>query len=154
MVPNDLIRQAGLNSIAKYIYCYLASMSDGWEFKTYDLVKRLNMDKKTYVKYRDQLIDDGWLFIEPQGTATNGTFLPKVYHILSKEPCHASEKSTANHSVVHPSHPPTTTSAADDIRDGRNGSHKKKKLTEEKSKKEKSLLKKDFKNFNPNPRLK
>lgn len=154
LIPNGLIRQEGLNSIAKYIYCYLASMSDGWNFKTDDLVNRLAMNKKTYIKYRDQLVENGWLFIEPQKTGTNGFFLPKVYHILCKEPCETPEKPTENHLAVGPSHPPTTSSAADDFRDGRNGSHKKKKLQEEKKiKEEKPFLKNDFKNFNPNPRL-
>jgi hypothetical protein len=56
--------------------------------------------------------------------------------------------------VVHGSHPSTTASVTDGFRDGRNGSHKKKKVKEEKEiKKEKSFLKNDFENFNPNPRL-
>jgi hypothetical protein len=63
MIPNELIRQKDLNPTAKYIFSYLASMADGWEFKTHDLVKRLDLNKKTFVKYRDQLVEEGWLFV-------------------------------------------------------------------------------------------
>jgi hypothetical protein len=154
MIPNKLIRQVGLNPLAKYIYSYLASMSDDWTFLTPSLCKKLGMNEKTYVKYRNQLINEGWLFIEPQQRGKNGIFLPKTYHILNKQDPETPVKTTDNHFVVHGSHPSTTASVTDGFRDGRNGSHKKKKVKEEKEiKKEKSFLKNDFENFNPNPRL-
>lgn len=154
-IPNKLIRQVGLNVLAKYIYAYLASMSDDWEFKTYDLCKRLGMNEKTFVKYRNQLVHEGWLFIEPQRNAENGTFSPKTYHILNKKDGGTPEKTTDNHFVVSGTSRCTTPSVTDGVRDGPNGSHKKKKLKEEKKiKEEKDLLKGNFKNFNPNPRSK
>lgn len=154
MIPNELIRQEGLNPIAKYIFGYLASMADGWEFKTHDLVKRLDLNKKTFVKYRDQLVKEGWLFVEPQGKAKNGIFLPKVYHILSKKGAEISKKPTVNQTKVDPFHPSTIPSVADGNRDEQDGSHKNKKAQrEEESQEEDSFLNSDFENFNPNPRI-
>lgn len=135
MIPNKLIRQIGLNPLAKYIYSYLASMSDNWTFLTPALCKKLGMNEKTYVKYRNQLVHEGWLYIEEQQRSKNGIFLPKTYHILNKKEAEAPEKPTVNHFVVHGSHPSTTASVTDGVRDGRNGSHKKKNSKQEKKKK-------------------
>ncbi|TVZ13964.1 helix-turn-helix domain-containing protein [Maribacter sp. MAR_2009_72] len=160
-IPNELIRHQKLKTFAKFIYIFLASMSDNWEFKTPDLCKRLNMHSDTFVKHRDSLIEKGWLYVEEQKNI-NGNFQPKVYHILGKQDKHFAKKITANENISNGNFPIETPTDTVDSRPGKNHSHNNKKVEEEKEvKKDKEInknsslkieTKENFNGINPNPR--
>lgn len=154
IIPNALIRDTSIKPCAKYIYAFLASMSDTWTFLTPELCKALNLNSKTFIMHRDLLIEKHWLYVETP-RKENGAFKPKIYHVLGEPDPEFPLKLTDNHFLVDGESPSTKKSVTEKVRDGKTGRHKKKKNQEEKKlKKEKSFFKSDLENFNPNPRLK
>ena len=60
-IPNDLIRNSSISDRARFLYCYMSSMSENWEFYQGKMAKDLGYSKDTLRKYLDELISTGYL---------------------------------------------------------------------------------------------
>ena len=64
IIPNDIIRNKLLSDRARFLFCYMASMPDDWNFYQGVMAKELNMNKDTLRKYLDELIEHGYIIRE------------------------------------------------------------------------------------------
>jgi hypothetical protein len=60
-IPNDLIRNSSISDRARFLYCYMSSMSENWEFYQGKMAKDLGYSKDTLRKYLDELVSTGYL---------------------------------------------------------------------------------------------
>ena len=60
-IPNDLIRNSSISDRARFLYCYMSSMSEDWELYQGKMAKDLGYSKDTLRKYLDELISTGYL---------------------------------------------------------------------------------------------
>ena len=60
-IPNEIIRNKNISDRARFLFCYMASMSDDWEFYQSAMAKELGYTKDTLRKYLDELIETGYL---------------------------------------------------------------------------------------------
>jgi hypothetical protein len=60
-IPNDLIRNSSISDRARFLFCYMSSMSEEWEFYQSKMAKDLGYSKDTLRKYLDELILTGYL---------------------------------------------------------------------------------------------
>ena len=60
-IPNDLIRNSSISDRARFLYCYMSSMSEDWEFYQGKMAKDLGYSKDTLRKYLDELVSTGYL---------------------------------------------------------------------------------------------
>ena len=60
-IPNDLIADDSLSDRARFVYCFMASKPDGWEFWNNSLAKSLGYSVDTLRKYLKELHCRGWV---------------------------------------------------------------------------------------------
>jgi hypothetical protein len=60
-IPNDLIRNSSISDRARFLYCYMSSMSEDWKFYQSKMAKDLGYSKDTLRKYLDELVSTGYL---------------------------------------------------------------------------------------------
>ena len=72
-IPNDLIRNSSISDRARFLYCYMSSMSENWEFYQGKMAKDLGYSKDTVRKYLDELVSTGYLK-RTQRRSENGRF--------------------------------------------------------------------------------
>jgi hypothetical protein len=60
-IPNDLIRNSSISDRARFLFCYMSSMSEEWEFYQSKMAKDLGYSKDTLRKYLDELVSTGYL---------------------------------------------------------------------------------------------
>lgn len=63
-IPNSVIRNKALSDRARFLFCYMASMPDDWQFYQSAMAKELGYTKDTLRKYMDELISTGYLMRE------------------------------------------------------------------------------------------
>ena len=63
-IPNSIIRNKALSDRARFLFCYMASMPDDWQFYQSVMAKELGYTKDTLRKYMDELISTGYLMRE------------------------------------------------------------------------------------------
>ena len=79
-IPNDLIRNSSISDRARFLYCYMSSMSENWEFYQGKMAKDLGYSKDTLRKYIDELLSTGYLK-RTQRRGEKGTFDSFDYEI-------------------------------------------------------------------------
>lgn len=81
VIPRELVFDNSLSDRARFIYCFMASKPDGWDFLLNPMAKELGYSVETLRKYINELIDGGWL---KKGEQNNdGKFGAVVYTLLS-----------------------------------------------------------------------
>ena len=60
-IPNELIRSSSISDRARFLYCYMSSMSEDWKFYQSKMAKDLGYSKDTLRKYLDELVSTGYL---------------------------------------------------------------------------------------------
>jgi hypothetical protein len=60
-IPNDLIRNSSISDRARFLYCYMSSMAEEWQFYQSKMAKDLGYSKDTLRKYLDELVSTGYL---------------------------------------------------------------------------------------------
>lgn len=81
VIPRELIFDNSLSDRARFIYCFMASKPDGWDFLLNPMAKELGYSVETLRKYINELIAGGWL---KKGEQNNdGKFGAVVYTLLS-----------------------------------------------------------------------
>lgn len=63
-IPNSVIRNKALSDRARFLFCYMASMPNDWQFYQSAMAKELNYSKDTLRKYMDELLSTGYLIRE------------------------------------------------------------------------------------------
>lgn len=87
VAPNELINDRNIDSRARFIYIYMASKPDTWEFNNRDLMQACGIkDKRTLVKLMKELIDSGWISREEQNRV-GGKFSTYDYSIHAEPIC-------------------------------------------------------------------
>jgi hypothetical protein len=94
-IPNSIIRNKNLSDRARFLFCYMASMSDDWEFYQSAMAKELGYTKDTLRKYLDELIETGYLQREQR--REKGKFDSYDYTI-NFAPCMEKADTVKNHS--------------------------------------------------------
>lgn len=81
VIPRELVFDNSLSDRARFIYCFMASKPDGWDFLLNPMAKELGYSVETLRKYINELIAGGWL---KKGEQNNdGKFGAVVYTLLS-----------------------------------------------------------------------
>ena len=81
VIPRELIFDNSLSDRARFVYCFMASKPDGWDFLLNPMAKELGYSVETLRKYINELIAVGWL---KKGEQNNdGKFGAVVYTLLS-----------------------------------------------------------------------
>jgi predicted transcriptional regulator len=63
-IPNSVIRNKTLSDRARFLFCYMASMPNDWQFYQSAMAKELNYSKDTLRKYMEELLATGYLIRE------------------------------------------------------------------------------------------
>jgi predicted transcriptional regulator len=63
-IPNSVIRNKALSDRARFLFCYMASMPNDWQFYQSAMAKELNYSKDTLRKYMEELLTTGYLIRE------------------------------------------------------------------------------------------
>lgn len=82
VIPRELIFDNSLSDRARFVYCFMASKPDGWDFLLNPMAKELGYSVDTLRKYINELIDGGWLKKGEQNN-NDGMFGAVVYTLLS-----------------------------------------------------------------------
>lgn len=60
-IPRSLIFDNTLSDRARFVFCFMASKPDGWEFFLEPMAKEIGYSVETLRKYINELVDSGWL---------------------------------------------------------------------------------------------
>ena len=82
VIPSELIFDNSLSDRARFVYCFMASKPDGWDFLLNPMANELGYSVDTLRKYINELIDGGWLKKGEQNN-NDGMFGAVVYTLLS-----------------------------------------------------------------------
>lgn len=82
VIPRELIFDNSLSDRARFVYCFMASKPDGWDFLLNPMAKELGYSVETLRKYINELIAGGWLKKGEQNN-NDGMFGAVVYTLLS-----------------------------------------------------------------------
>ena len=82
VIPRELIFDNSLSDRARFVYCFMASKPDGWDFLLNPMANELGYSVDTLRKYINELIDGGWLKKGEQNN-NDGMFGAVVYTLLS-----------------------------------------------------------------------
>jgi len=63
-IPNNVIRNKALSDRARFLFCYMASMPNDWQFYQSAMAKELGYTKDTLRKYMEELLSTGYLIRE------------------------------------------------------------------------------------------
>jgi len=81
VAPNDLINDRGIDARARFIYVYMASKPNNWEFNNTDLKNACGIkDPATIRKLMQELVNSGWVSRSAQNRVA-GTFSYYNYSI-------------------------------------------------------------------------
>lgn len=82
-ISRKLIFDNSLSDRARFVYCYMASKPDGWNFFLDTMAKEIGYNIDTLRKYINELISSGWLIKGRQ--ENNGKFGAVEYTLLSNK---------------------------------------------------------------------
>ena len=92
VIPRELVFDNSLSDRARFVYCFMASKPDGWDFLLNPMAKELGYSVETLRKYINELIARGWL---KKGEQNNdGKFGAVVYTLLSTKNADTEETPT------------------------------------------------------------
>lgn len=83
VAPNSLIQDKNMSTQARFLYVYMASMPDDWQFYFKNLALNLAMSVDTVKKYMKELERNGWVINHGQKNM-DGKFGNNEYTILSE----------------------------------------------------------------------
>lgn len=85
VIPRELIFDNTLSDRARFLYCYMASKPNDWEFYMTPMAKEIGYSVETLRKYLNELIENGWLVKGEQ--KNEGVFGAVIYTLnCSKTP--------------------------------------------------------------------
>jgi hypothetical protein len=86
-IPRDLIFDNTLSDRARFIFCFMASKPNGWDFFLEPMAKEIGYSVETLRKYINELVNSGWLEKGKQ-KKEKGVFGATEYTLkATKSPC-------------------------------------------------------------------
>lgn len=119
-IPNQLIQDERISDRARFVFCYMASKPDDWEFLMIPLAKSLGYGRKTLGKYLKELEGFGWVEIGAQQNI-NGRWGAKEI-VLNAQACLSAEEDTVGKK------PPAVKGVTQKERNAKSGQQTKTKL--------------------------
>lgn len=99
IVPNALIDNSKITDRARFLFVFMASKPDDWEFKNYHLSKAIGYSIDTLRKYLKELQEFGWIS-KIQQTRIDGQFGLNTYIMhaspVSNPPCRKNTDTVKN----------------------------------------------------------
>ena len=92
IIPNQLILDNTISDRARFIFVYMASKPDNWDFYIGFMCKELRLSEDTVRKYINELCEKGWI-IKCEQKNISGRF-GAVSYILNSEPKFKSGKNS------------------------------------------------------------
>ena len=89
VIPRDLIFDNTLSDRARFVYCYMASKPNNWEFFMTPMAKEIGYSVDTLRKYINELIESGWLI---KGEQKNDGLFGAVTYTLNSTKISDTEK--------------------------------------------------------------
>lgn len=88
LIPRELIQDSTVSDRARFVYCFMMSKPDDWNFFMVPMSKELGYSIDTLRKYINELIQCGWLTKHGQTQNANGGFGAVSYtlHATKKHP--------------------------------------------------------------------
>ena len=83
IVPNELVLDNSLPPTSRFIFLYMASKPDDWNFFTSSMSKEIGINKETVLKYINILVEKGWVVKHFQKKTENGQFSAFEYELNS-----------------------------------------------------------------------
>lgn len=80
IIPRELIFDSTISDRARFVYCFMASKPEGWDFFLEPMAKEIGYSKDTLRKYINELVDGGWL-VRGEQANTNGLFGAVCYEL-------------------------------------------------------------------------
>jgi hypothetical protein len=93
IIPNKLILETSLSDRARFLFVWMASKPDNWEFYNANMCKELGYSLDTLRKYIKELCSAGWLSVCEQNRHS-GKFGNRIY-VLHSEPVRKGKKNEA-----------------------------------------------------------
>jgi alkylhydroperoxidase/carboxymuconolactone decarboxylase family protein YurZ len=84
ITPNLLIEDNSISIQARFVFIYMASRPDDWDFYMGSMKKSLNLSEETIRKYINELCKRGW--IDKLGQKNEGGNYGAVSYVLNSEP--------------------------------------------------------------------
>ena len=109
-IPNSIIRNKNLSDRARFLFCYMASMPNDWQFYQSAMAKELNYSKDTLRKYMEELLATGYLIREQR--REKGKFDSYDYTI-NFSPCMENTDTVKNGSGENPTREKSTVTKKD-----------------------------------------
>lgn len=85
IIPRKLIFDTNLSDRARFVFCYMASKPNDWDFYMKPMANEIGYSEETLRKYINELVESGWLTRMCQKTKSNGTF-GSVEYVLNENP--------------------------------------------------------------------
>lgn len=85
VIPNELIWDNELSIMARFVFVYMASKPDNWEFYQEPLARELHISADTLRKYLRELTDAGWVIKGEQACNGKGQFGAVSYTLLTEK---------------------------------------------------------------------
>lgn len=89
VIPRELIFDNTLSDRARFVYCYMASKPNNWEFLMTPMAKEIGYSVDTLRKYINELIESGWLI---KGEQKNDGLFGAVTYTLNSTKISDTEK--------------------------------------------------------------
>ena len=87
VIPRDLIFDNTLSDRARFVFCFMASKPNGWDFFLEPMAKEIGYSVETLRKYINELVNSGWLEKGKQ-KKEKGVFGATEYTLkATKSPC-------------------------------------------------------------------
>jgi predicted transcriptional regulator len=109
-IPNSVIRNKALSDRARFLFCYMASMPNDWQFYQSAMAKELGYTKDTLRKYMEELLSTGYLIREQR--REKGKFDSYDYNI-NFSPCMENTDTVKNGSGKIPNREKSTVTNKD-----------------------------------------
>lgn len=91
VIPRELIFDNTLSDRARFVYCYMASKPNGWDFYMNPMAKELGYSVETLRKYINELVENGWLV---KGEQKNEGLFGSVTYTLNDSKTQNEEESS------------------------------------------------------------
>lgn len=104
VIPRELIFDNTLSDRARFVYCYMASKPNGWDFYMNPMAKEIGYSVETLRKYINELVENGWLVKGEQ--KNEGLFGAVTYTLndsktLNKEEASDATKNSDTEKIRH-----------------------------------------------------
>lgn len=87
VVPNELINDLSISPVARFLFVYMASKPDDWDFYQTELMNATGIkDPRTFRRYMSELTDPGWI-TRSRTRAEGAQFSSYDYTLHEKPEC-------------------------------------------------------------------